>query len=67
MSETYRLETAWSSPDPTLAKVLREIDALPAFSVERLEAEAYLHLTQVRVCWRLIEQERRRARGRTKE
>lgn len=44
--------TEWSSATPRVAAALQELAALPEHSVERLEAEAGLHMLQARWCWR---------------
>lgn len=49
-----RLITEWSTEDPGLANVLREITSFPEFSVERLELEALLHTMQAAWCHRQI-------------
>lgn len=41
-----RLITEWSTEDPGLADMLREIASFPEGSVERLELEAILHTQQ---------------------
>lgn len=45
-----RLITEWSTSDPTLAKSLKEINAIPEYSALRLEMEAALHQWQANWC-----------------
>jgi hypothetical protein len=49
-----RLITEWSTRDPKLAEMLREIARFPERSVERLELEAILHTQQAAWCHREI-------------
>lgn len=49
-----RLITEWSTEDPGLADMLRDIASFPEHSVERLELEAILHTQQAAWCYRRI-------------
>lgn len=49
-----RLITEWSTEDPGLADMLREIASFPEHSVERLELEALLHTQQAAWCHRQV-------------
>ena len=49
-----RLITEWSTEDPGLAGMLREIASFPEHSIERLELEALLHTQQAAWCYRQV-------------
>jgi hypothetical protein len=59
-----RLITEWSSDDPTLANMLREMAAMPEWSEERMASEAALHTFQAHWLEREIGERRGERRGR---
>lgn len=58
VADVALLRTEWSTDDPKLAKMLRQIAALDEWSEERLALEAALHTWQAQHCYRRMGEQR---------